>query len=109
MLLNLLENSALHGETLDMITISLQQNGNMVEFIVEDNGVGIAPDKIKNLFNGAAHSSYQSDSRRNMGIGLSVCRTIVQAHGGTIKGENREAGGARFTVTLPMKEETYED
>ena len=108
-LLNLLENSALHGETLDMITISLQQNGNMVEFIVEDNGVGIAPDKIKNLFNGAAHSSYQSDSRRNMGIGLSVCRTIVQAHGGTIKGENREAGGARFTVTLPMKEETYED
>ena len=108
-LLNLLENSALHGETLDMITISLQQNGNMVEFIVEDNGVGIAPDKIKNLFNGAAHSSYQSDSRRNMGIGLSVCRTIVQAHGGTIKGENREAGGARFTVTLPMEEETYED
>ena len=108
-LLNLLENSALHGETLDMITISLQQNGNMVEFIVEDNGVGIAPDKIKTLFNGAAHSSYQSDSRRNMGIGLSVCRTIVQAHGGTIKGENREAGGARFTVTLPMEEETYED
>ena len=108
-LLNLLENSALHGKNLDTIMVSLRQNKNMAEFVVEDNGAGIAPDKIKNLFNGAVHSSRQSDSRRNMGIGLSVCRTIVQAHGGTIKGENREAGGARFTVTLPMEEENDED
>lgn len=108
-LLNLLENAAVHGKTLTLITIFLQQRDTMAEFIIEDNGRGIPSDEIRNLFNSGAHSSRQGDNKRNMGIGLSVCRTIVQAHGGTIKGENREAGGARFTVTLPMKEETYED
>ena len=44
-----------------------------------------------------------------MGIGLSVCRTVVQAHGGTIRGENKKDGGACFTVTLPMKGDDYED
>lgn len=44
-----------------------------------------------------------------MGIGLSVCRTVVHAHGGTIRGENKKDGGACFTVTLPMKGDDYED
>ena len=104
-LLNLLENAAVHGNTLTHITISLQQRDLLAEFIVEDNGQGIPPDEIKDLFNSGAHRSRQGDDKRNMGIGLSVCRTIVQAHGGTIEGENREEGGARFIVALPMEEE----
>ena len=108
-LLNLLENAAVHGKTLTLITIFLRQRDTMAEFVIEDNGQGIQTDEIRNLFNSGAHSSQQGDNKRNMGIGLSVCRTIMQAHGGTIKGENREEGGARFTVTLPMKEENDED
>ena len=45
-----------------------------------------------------------ADGRRNMGIGLSVCMSIVQAHGGTMQAENRETGGALFSFTLPLEE-----
>ena len=45
-----------------------------------------------------------SDKRRNMGIGLSVCYTIVKAHGGTMTAENLESGGACFRFYLPLEE-----
>lgn len=108
-LMNLLENAMVHGKTLDQITVFLRKRDTMAEFVVEDNGQGIRPEEIKNLFNSSMHSSQQGDNKRNMGIGLSVCRTIVQAHNGTITGENREQGGARFIVALPIKEESDED
>ena len=104
-LLNLLENAVIHGKDRDLITLTLQRNGTMAEIRVEDNGCGIPPDELRNLFNSAVHSTRQGDKKRNMGIGLSVCRTVIQAHGGSIKGENREHGGARFIVALPMEEE----
>ena len=107
--LNLLENAAVHGKDLKLITVFLRQRDAMAEFVVEDDGEGISADALKSLFNSAAQSSRHGDNKRNMGIGLSVCRTIVQAHGGTIKGENKETGGARFTVLLPMEEDSYED
>ena len=44
-----------------------------------------------------------------MGIGLSVCRTVVRAHGGHIRGENRQEGGARFTVELPLDKEIQQE
>lgn len=44
-----------------------------------------------------------------MGIRLSVCMSIVQAHGGTMQAENREIGGALFSFTLPLEERNYED
>ena len=51
----------------------------------------------------------KGDRKRNMGIGLSVCKTVVEAHGGTIRGENGDVGGARFTIALPMEEEDDEN
>ena len=44
-----------------------------------------------------------------MGIGLSVCQTIIQAHGGTIEAENRALGGAIFRFTIPLEGEQYDD
>ena len=76
---------------------------------VSDNGSGIPVYLLGKLFDGAARSDRTADGRRSMGIGLSVCRTVVQAHGGTIRGENKKEGGACFTVTLPMKGDDYED
>ena len=108
-LLNLLENAAIHGKDADLITFSLRQSGKTAEFVIEDNGQGIPEEELKNLFNSSAHRIRWGDNKRNMGIGLSVCRTIVQAHNGTITGENRHEGGARFIVGLPMEEKKDED
>ena len=103
-LFNLLENAVIHGRQTDQITLTLQKSGTTAEILVEDNGCGIPFDEVRNLFNGSVHGVRQGDRKRNMGIGLSVCRTVVEAHGGTIKGENRTQGGARFIVALPMEE-----
>ena len=50
-----------------------------------------------------------SDKRRNMGIGLSVCKSIVQAHGGEMRAANRPGGGAILQFTLPLEETSHED
>ena len=105
-LLNLLENAAIHGEGATEIDVTLERHDDMARITVEDNGVGIAHDKLDNLFDSSAHQSQQGDRKRNMGIGLSVCKTVMQAHDGTIRGENvSRHGGARFVIELPMEEE----
>ena len=70
---------------------------------VEDNGGGVAPDLLPHLFDGSLQLSGRggADHSRFMGIGLIVCRTIVEAHGGSIRAENRPSG-ARFEFTLPL-------
>lgn len=109
-LLNLLENAAIHAQGATEINITLSRQDNVARITVEDNGAGIPADKLHNLFDSSAHQSQQGDRKRNMGIGLSVCKTVVQAHDGTIYGENASRhGGARFVIELPMEEEDHED
>ena len=107
-LVNLLENAVIHGET-HHIDVTLRREGDNAVFTVSDDGRGIPLSLLPRLFDGAARSDRRSDGKRSMGIGLSVCRTVVQAHGGTIRGENKREGGACFTVTLPMKGDDNED
>ncbi len=107
-LVNLMENAVIHGET-QHIDITLRSIGENAEILVSDDGRGIPIHLLPKLFDGSARSDRRSDGRRSMGIGLSVCRTIVLAHGGTIKGDNKKEGGAVFTVTLPMKGDANED
>ena len=107
---NLLENAAIHAEGATEVDVTLERKGDVARITVEDNGVGIAHDKLSNLFDSSAHQSQQGDRKRNMGIGLSVCKTVVQAHDGIIYGENvSRHGGARFVIELPMEEEDHED
>ena len=107
-LVNLMENAVIHGGT-SRIDVTLSQQGGDAVFTVADNGRGIPLHLLNKLFDGAARSDRSSDGKRSMGIGLSVCRTVVLAHGGTIRGENKKDGGACFTVTLPMKGDDDED
>lgn len=107
-LVNLMENAVIHGETHN-IDVTLSSEGNCAVFTVADDGRGIPQHLLPRLFDGSARSDRSSDGKRSMGIGLSVCRTIVLAHGGVIRGDNRQEGGAVFTVTLPMKGENDED
>ena len=103
-----MENAVLHGKTTRHITVTLCRSGDWARFIVEDDGQGIAPDRLEHLFDGTLQGQ-QGDRGRSMGIGLSVCRTVVRAHGGRIRGENREEGGARFTVELPLDKEIQQE
>ena len=105
---NLLENAAVHGVTTTRVVVSLEKRGKWARFTVCDNGRGISEGRLHNLFDGT-QSAQQGDSTRSMGIGLSVCKTVVAAHRGKIKGENIKGGGARFTVDLPLEEDEHED
>ena len=105
---NLLENAAIHGVTTTRVAVSLEKQGKWARFTVCDNGRGIPEGRLHNLFDGT-QSAQKGDSTRSMGIGLSVCKTVVAAHCGKIKGENIKGGGARFTVDLPLEEDEHED
>ena len=107
-LVNLMENAVIHGET-NHIDVSLREEGSCAVITVSDDGRGIPQHLLPKLFEGSARSDRSQDGKRSMGIGLSVCRTIVLAHGGVIRGDNKPEGGAVFTVTLPMKGESDED
>ena len=104
---NLLENAAFHAEGAENVRVTLRVEGDEAVFEVSDDGAGIPEAKLKTLFDPSAAqpSDSAAHSRNNMGIGLSVCRTIVMAHGGTLSARNLKSGGACFRFTLPMKEE----
>lgn len=108
-LMNLLGNVVDHGVGADRIWVTLERQGSSGVFTVRDNGCGIDPALLPKVFSGASHhDGRSSDSKRNMGIGLSVCRTIVQAHGGTMEAENGLDHGAVFRFSLPLEEVQYE-
>ncbi len=105
-LVNLLENSIRHGKNTSRIVIRVREAAGRAVFEVEDDGMGIQENILPGIFEGK-HSPQEggSDSGRNMGIGLSVCMSIVKAHRGNMKAENIDGGGARMTFWLPMEEE----
>ena len=106
-LLNLLENVVCHGKNATKIQITLAAQGPWVCFCVADDGVGIAGSALPHLFDGqcAGRNSAPQDASRNMGIGLSVCRSIVEAHGGRMTAENNADGGAAVSFWLPAAQE----
>ena len=102
-LLNILENAVLHGQRVQNITMTARRRGEKAEIRVTDDGVGIDPHRLESIFDGMRTRSEQTGSdRRSMGIGLTVCRTIVNAHGGQITAANDPQGGACFSITLPI-------
>ena len=70
---------------------------------VEDRGPGLPKGREQTIFDKFARGNAESDVP-GVGLGLAIARAIVEAHGGTIRGEAREGGGARFTFTLPAPE-----
>lgn len=104
-LLNMLDNAVKHSGGADEIILDVRRSGDCAVFRIMDNGKGIAPDEFDTLFSGLKKSDFpDSDKSRGTGIGLSVCRTIVKAHGGRIFAGNRSEGGAIFIFTLPLTE-----
>lgn len=102
--LNLLENAVVHSHSKKPITLLVENHPHKVSFTIRDYGVGLPEQMLDNLFDSTAYTpSGTSDARRGMGIGLSICKTIVSAHQGTLIGRNHSSG-AEFIFTLPKKE-----
>lgn len=106
-LTNLLENAAFHARA-SRILVTLRREKDWAVFEVADDGEGIPAKRLPALFEAGVSAETVSDGNRGMGIGLSVCKAIIMAHGGMIEAENRPDGGALFRFRLPMKEEQHE-
>lgn len=108
-LTNILENAVYHGEHTDTIIINISCIDKMIHISVSDNGTGIPEEQLPHIFseNDVSAKRRGADARRGMGIGLSVCMSIVKAHGGNMTARNSPDGGAIFTFTLPEKEIDY--
>lgn len=109
-LVNLLENAVMHGEGMTELELRVYAEDQQAVFEVRDNGCGIPKEKLQDLFIGFYEQKEGSvDShKKNTGIGLSVCATIVSAHGGMISAENLPDGGALFRFTLRLEETVNE-
>ena len=108
-IINLLDNAVKHskpGQEIDL-SVSLCENTNMARFAIRDSGCGIRKEDLPSIFQAffTSRNKY-ADARRGIGLGLSICETIVHAHGGSIEAHNRDDGfGAELTFTLPMEDE----
>lgn len=103
---NLLDNAVKHTTSEEEIAVSVNYLEGMAEVTVRDEGEGIAKEDVPNLFQIFYTSKTRSsDVKKGIGLGLTICDTVVKAHGGTIIGRNRmDRKGAEFTFTLPLKE-----
>jgi two-component system sensor kinase FixL len=97
--LNLIRNAidAMENSPRRELTISLSEDNGMALISVADTGPGISPDVAERLF-----QPFVTTKRHGMGVGLSICRTIIEAHGGHIWVERNDDGGATFSFTLPL-------
>ena len=107
--LNILENSAQHAKGMTELSLKVFTHGDKAIFEIQDNGCGIPPEQLENIFTGIYSSKTVSDNnKKNAGIGLSVCASIIKAHDGTIRAENSKKGGCIFRFTLNMEESENE-
>lgn len=97
---NLLENAARHAPSASTIRIGGRETGGRVEIWVDDEGTGIAPFERQRIF----EAFRRGDGSSSSGIGLAICKAIVEAHGGTITVTGAPSGGARFLFTLPRRD-----
>jgi len=104
-IINIVDNAIKYTPKGSEITITTQKNGKMLSVSIADNGNGIADDikdKVFDMFYTGANKV--ADSRRSLGLGLALCKTIITAHGGEISVADNNPHGAVFTFTLPVKE-----
>jgi signal transduction histidine kinase len=103
---NLCDNALRHTPGGGTVVIEARQQGNMLEVAVTDSGPGIPPEALARVFD----RFYRADTSRQVrtggsGLGLTIVRAIVEAHGGTIRAENAPQGGARIIFLIPIAEQ----
>lgn len=102
-LINLMENAFVHSGSADPIELHITEETDTVTFHILDHGKGIDIASIPDMLSGQYQNGHPPDTRRGMGIGLSICNTIIQAHDGFFAARNHD-DGAEFYFTLPKGE-----
>lgn len=109
-LVNLLENAVKYTPPATPLQIAAEPQGEAVRITVDDEGPGLPPGREEAVFEKFERGSKEAAAP---GVGLAICRAIVQAHGGRMHGENRivdgRVAGARFVITLPRGEPPQDD
>lgn len=99
-LTNLLDNAARHAPARSDVWVAAAREGNQVRIEVSDQGRGVDPADAARIFEPFVHGA----ETRTTGIGLAICRSIVEAHGGTLTVRRTFGGGATFSFTVPVHE-----
>ena len=106
-IVNLVDNAIKYTPPGSEIRIRAQAAGDRVTISVADNGPGIPDDQKPKIFDMFYTGSNRlGDSRRSLGLGLGLCRSIIAAHGGTLTVADNTPQGAVFSFTLPRGEVT---
>jgi two-component system sensor histidine kinase KdpD len=97
----LLANAVSHAPGRSPVEIDTEYKDDRLIISVSDRGPGLDPESVERVF----EKFYRGDGRKpgGLGLGLSIARGFVEAHGGTLTAENRDGGGARFTISLPVR------
>ena len=101
-IINLIDNAIKYSGVGSTICLSSEKKEGQIVVSVSDNGPGIASDERNRVFEMFYNGKKGiEDSRKSMGLGLALCRSIVEAHGGVIEANSNEVGGVIFSFTLP--------
>ena len=96
---NLLENAARHSPPMSTVRVTAREQAGLVIVSVSDEGPGVATYQADKIF----EPFQRGDGSQSSGVGLAICRAIVEAHGGLIELTAAPEGGAKFTFTLPVR------
>lgn len=109
-LFNFLENGVKHAIGMTELKLSVKIKDKKAIFAVCDNGCGIDKERLKTIFTGYYEKKDMpiDNQKHSMGIGLSVCASIIKAHEGSISAQNRPEGGCCFSFSLDLGEESDE-
>ena len=107
-LVNILENAGKYTPAQSSIEIKARADSDSVVITINDEGPGLPSGREDAIFEKFERGKRES-ATPGVGLGLAICRAIMHAHGGSIRGETRDSGGARFILTLPRGEPPSDD
>lgn len=109
-IINIVDNALKYTPKGSVIKVHAEKKENMIAISIADNGPGIANNAKKKIFDMFYTADSQiADSRRGMGLGLFLCKSIIQAHGGKLLVEDNVPHGTIFTFTLQAEEVTLNE
>jgi signal transduction histidine kinase len=100
---NLVDNAAKYSAPDSEITVKIENEGKQIAVSVIDRGIGIKAERIGELFEPFQRLVEQSENTKGLGLGLVVCKRLVESHGGKLTVDSKEGNGSTFTFTLPLE------